>query len=113
MSAGEIGKVCAGWRSGDLDSYLIEITATVLAKQDPSSKSALVDMIRDEAEQKGTGRWTAQSALELGVPITAITEAVFARALSGRPAQRAAAAKEFKGRPGKPTTATPGDIDKI
>ena len=53
MSAGEISKVFAGWKSGDLDSYLIEITATVLAKQDPSSKSALVDMIRDEAEQKG------------------------------------------------------------
>ncbi len=52
MSAGEISKVFAGWKSGDLDSYLIEITATVLAKQDPSSKSALVDMIRDEAEQE-------------------------------------------------------------
>ena len=113
MSAGEIGKVFAGWKSGDLDSYLIEITATVLAKQDPSSKSALVDMIRDEAEQKGTGRWTAQSALELGVPITAITEAVFARALSGRPAQRKAASEAFKRAKHTPKAASPGELDKI
>jgi 6-phosphogluconate dehydrogenase len=113
MSAGEIGEVFAGWKSGDLDSYLIEITATVLAKQDPSSKSALVDMIRDEAEQKGTGRWTAQSALELGVPITAITEAVFARALSGRPAQRKAASRAFERAKLKTKAAGPGELDKI
>lgn len=113
MAAGEISSVFAGWKSGDLDSYLIEITATVLAKQDPSSKAALVDMIRDEAEQKGTGRWTAQSALELGVPITTITEAVFARALSGRPAQRAAAANTLGGLRSKPKAAQEGEIDKI
>ena len=113
MSAGEIGKVFAGWKSGDLDSYLIEITATVLAKQDPSSKSALVDMIRDEAEQKGAGRWTAQSALELGVPITAITEAVFARALSGRPAQRKAASQAFERAKLKTKAAGPGELDKV
>ena len=113
MSAGEISKVFADWKSGDLDSYLIEITATVLAKQDPSSKSALVDRIRDEAEQKGTGRWTAQSALDLGVPITAITEAVFARALSGRPAQRKAASEAFKRSKLTPKAAGPGELDKI
>jgi len=95
MSAAEIGEVFASWKTGDLDSYLIEITAIVLAKQDAATGQALVDLIRDEAEQKGTGRWTAQSALDLGVPITAITEAVYARALSGRPAQRTAAAKEL------------------
>ncbi|WP_159716619.1 NADP-dependent phosphogluconate dehydrogenase [Geminicoccus flavidas] len=95
MSAAEIGEVFASWNTGDLDSYLIEITAIVLAKTDAATGKALVDLIRDEAEQKGTGRWTAQSALDLGVPITAITEAVYARALSGRPAQRAAAAKEL------------------
>jgi 6-phosphogluconate dehydrogenase len=113
MSAGEIGKVFAGWKSGDLDSYLIEITAIVLAKQDPSGKSALVDMIRDEAEQKGTGRWTAQSALELGVPITAITEAVFARALSGRPDQRLAASQAFNRTARKPMAPASGELDKI
>jgi 6-phosphogluconate dehydrogenase len=113
MSAAEISKVFASWKSGDLDSYLIEITATVLAKQDPSGRAALVDMIRDEAEQKGTGRWTAQSALELGVPITAITEAVFARALSGRPAQRKAASQAFERAKPKPKAAGPGELDKI
>ena len=97
LSAAEIGEIFAGWKTGDLDSYLIEITASVLRKQDPSTGAALVDMIRDEAEQKGTGRWTAQSALDLGVPITAITEAVFARALSGRPAQRQAAGAALGG----------------
>ncbi len=112
-SAAEIGEIFAGWKSGDLDSYLIEITAAVLAKQDPGSSAALVDMIVDEAEQKGTGRWTAQSALELGVPITAITEAVFARALSGRPAQRRAAEKALGGLKIEPRKAGQAEIDKI
>ena len=112
-SAAEIGEIFAGWKSGDLDSYLIEITAAVLAKKDPDSSAALVDMIVDEAEQKGTGRWTAQSALELGVPITAITEAVFARALSGRPAQRRAAEKALGGLKVEPRQAGQAEIDKI
>ena len=103
----------AGWKSGDLDSYLIEITAIVLAKQDPSGKAALVDMILDEAEQKGTGRWTAQSAWELGAPITVITEAVFARSLSGRPAERKAASQAFERAKLEPKTAAPGELDKI
>ena len=115
-SASEIGEIFAGWKSGDLDSYLIEITATVLAKQDPQGKGALVDQIRDEAEQKGTGRWTAQSALELGVPITVITEAVFARALSGRPGQRRAAETALgglRGNAGEKHAASRAEIDKI
>jgi 6-phosphogluconate dehydrogenase len=70
-------------------------------------------MIRDEAEQKGTGRWTAQSALELGVPITAITEAVYARSLSGRPAQRAAASQSLARAPIAAKAAAPGELDKI
>ncbi|WP_027136179.1 NADP-dependent phosphogluconate dehydrogenase [Geminicoccus roseus] len=113
MKAKEIAEVFATWNTGDLDSYLIEITAIVLAKQDAATGSALVDMIRDEAEQKGTGRWTAQSALELGVPITAITEAVFARALSGRPAQRAAAAKALSHAPMAQRKAGPAEIAMI
>ena len=112
-SAAELGQIFAGWNTGDLDSYLIEITATVLGKRDPSGTGALVDMIADEAEQKGTGRWTAQSALELGVPITAITEAVFARALSGRPAQRRAAGAALGGLRGAVRTAGQAEIDKI
>ena len=112
-SASEIGDIFAGWKSGDLDSYLIEITANVLHKRDPGGTSALVDMIVDEAEQKGTGRWTAQSALELGVPITAITEAVFARALSGRPDQRRAAEASLGGLRHETRAAGPAEIDKI
>jgi 6-phosphogluconate dehydrogenase len=113
MTAPEIAKVFAEWKTGDLDSYLIEITAAVLAKQDPRSGHALVDMIRDEAEQKGTGRWTAQSALDLGVPITAITEAVYARALSGRPAQRRAVALAFGDTRPAPRSPHPGEIEQI
>ena len=113
MTAAEIAKVFAEWKTGDLDSYLIEITAAVLAKQDVATGNALVDMIRDEAEQKGTGRWTAQSALDLGVPITAITEAVYARALSGRPAQRAAVAQVFGSKPGTQKKASATEIAQI
>ena len=92
LEAPRIAEVFESWKAGDLDSYLIEITAAVLRKRDAATGKPLVDVILDEAEQKGTGRWTAQSALELGVPITAITEAVFARSLSARRAERAEAA---------------------
>jgi 6-phosphogluconate dehydrogenase len=81
------------WNQGDLDSYLIQITAEVLAKQDAATGGPLVDAILDEAEQKGTGRWTSQDALDLGVPVTAITEAVFARTLSAQRARRVEAAR--------------------
>lgn len=94
LDARAMGDIFADWKAGDLDSYLIEITAAVLRKTDFTGKP-LVDAIVDEAEQKGTGRWTAQNALELGVPVTAITEAVFARALSGRRAMRGEAEKKL------------------
>ncbi|MGI4746010.1 MAG: NADP-dependent phosphogluconate dehydrogenase [Janthinobacterium lividum] len=113
MEAARISEVFAGWKTGDLDSYLIEITATVLAKQDPVTGGALVDLILDEAEQKGTGRWTAQSALELGVPITVITEAVFARALSGRRRQRQDAEKKLGGLAITPREPTEAELDNI
>ncbi len=87
LSADQIADIFAEWKKGDLDSYLIEITAEVLRKRDAAG-DPLVDRILDEAEQKGTGRWTSQSALDLGVPLTAITEAVFARALSARRDER-------------------------
>ncbi len=113
MSAAEISKIFMDWKTGVLDSYLIEITAAVLAKQDPATGAALVDMILDEAEQKGTGRWTAQSALELGVPITAITEAVYARALSGRRGQRRAAEAVFGALQVDPHKPARPDLDRI
>jgi 6-phosphogluconate dehydrogenase len=87
LGAPAMADIFLAWKEGDLDSYLIEITAAVLRKMDKSGRP-LVDVILDEAEQKGTGRWTAQNALELGVPLTAITEAVYARVLSAHRAMR-------------------------
>jgi len=89
-SAAEIAQVFAEWNTGDLESFLIEITAEVLAHTDPVTGGAFVDVVLDAAEQKGTGRWTVQNALDLGVPVTGIAEATFARALSGSTPQRAA-----------------------
>src|SRR5687768_11019439 len=93
----EVATVFEGWNEGDLDSFLIEITGIVLGKTDEATGRPLVDVIVDEAEQKGTGRWTAQDALELGVPLTTITEAVFARTLSARRAERGEASRRLAG----------------
>src|SRR5256885_14443021 len=97
LSADELASVFREWNNGRLQSYLIEITSYVLAKHDDGARSSLVDAIEDEAEQKGTGRWTSQSALELGVPLTGITEAVFARMLSSQKAQRVRASNLLQG----------------
>jgi 6-phosphogluconate dehydrogenase len=86
----EISEIFRTWNEGDLDSYLIQITAEVLAHTDAGTGRPFVDIVLDQAEQKGTGRWTVQSALDLGVPITGIAEATFARSLSGHDGQRAA-----------------------
>ncbi|MFL6189702.1 MAG: NADP-dependent phosphogluconate dehydrogenase, partial [Actinomycetes bacterium] len=101
MGAGELAEVFERWNAGDLDSFLIETTAKVLRKVDEATGQPLVDVILDQAEQKGTGRWTVQSALELGVPVTGITEAVFARVLSSQKTQRTAAAKVLQGPSGR------------
>src|SRR5438445_11112270 len=97
LAPDELASVFREWNEGRLQSYLIEITSYVLAKHDDGSGAALVDGIEDEAEQKGTGRWTSQSALELGVPLTGITEAVFARMLSSQKARRVKAADILAG----------------
>ena len=94
LGAPAMADIFQTWKQGDLDSYLIEITAAVLRKTDAATRKPLVDVILDEAEQKGTGRWTAENALELGVPLTAITEAVFARVLSSNRAMRLALEKK-------------------
>jgi 6-phosphogluconate dehydrogenase len=101
MGAAELADVFERWNAGDLDSFLIEITAKVLRQVDQATGQPLVDVILDQAEQKGTGRWTVQSALELGVPVTGITEAVFARVLSSQKEQRTAAAKVLQGPSGR------------
>jgi 6-phosphogluconate dehydrogenase len=85
-----IAEVFRGWNRGRLDSYLIEITAQVLAHTDAATGKPFVDVVLDQAEQKGTGRWTVQTALDLGVPVSGIAEAVFARSLSGHAGLRAA-----------------------
>ncbi|MFB9314786.1 NADP-dependent phosphogluconate dehydrogenase [Nocardioides plantarum] len=93
-----IADVFADWNGGELESFLIQMTADVLRHTDAGGQP-FVDVVRDAAEQKGTGRWTVQSALDLGVPITGIAEATFARSLSGHTDQRAAARKVFSTSP--------------
>jgi 6-phosphogluconate dehydrogenase len=102
-SPAEIADVFRGWNSGRLGSYLIEITAEVLSQADPETGEPFVDVVLDQAEQKGTGRWTVQAALDLGVPVSGIAESVFARALSGGAEVRAAVAQA--GLPGPSATA--------
>ncbi|WP_292835443.1 NADP-dependent phosphogluconate dehydrogenase, partial [Microbacterium sp.] len=84
----DIADVFAEWNSGELESYLIEITAEVLRQRDAATGRPLVDVIVDEAGAKGTGAWTVQTALDLGVPVSGIAEATFARSLSSRRSQR-------------------------
>ncbi|HWM35008.1 MAG TPA: NADP-dependent phosphogluconate dehydrogenase [Pseudolysinimonas sp.] len=91
-SPAEIADIFAEWNTGELESYLIEITAEVLRQVDAETGAPLVDVILDQAGSKGTGVWTVQNALDLGIPVSGIAEAVFARSLSSKPAQRAAAA---------------------
>jgi len=93
MSAGELADVFDEWNRGPLQSFLIEITAKIFRKQDPESGGALVDKVLDKAGQKGTGKWTAQVALDLGVPIPTIAAAIDARVLSSMKTERVAASK--------------------
>src|SRR5690348_3754249 len=97
LDAPAIAKIFEEWNSGDLESFLIEITAKVLAKTDEKTGGPLVDVIVDEAQQKGTGTWTAVDALGLGVPLTGITEAVFARGLSALRDERKKASTTLAG----------------
>jgi 6-phosphogluconate dehydrogenase len=97
LEVSEIAERFRTWNDSELESFLIEISARVLSKTDEATGKPLVDVILDAAEQKGTGRWTAQNALELGVPLTGITEAVFARTLSALKDQRTAAADRLSG----------------
>jgi 6-phosphogluconate dehydrogenase len=92
----ELHEVFADWNRGELDSYLIEITSEIFAKKDEDG-TPLIDRILDTAGQKGTGKWTGISALELGTPVTLIGEAVFARCLSALKEERVAASKVFTG----------------
>ncbi|MBC7276191.1 NADP-dependent phosphogluconate dehydrogenase [Nocardioides sp.] len=102
LSVEQLVDVFKDWNTGDLESYLIEITAEVLAQKDAETGSPLVDVILDQAGSKGTGVWTVQNALGLGIPVSGIGEAVFARAVSSKPAQRGAMRASVTNRPKAP-----------
>jgi len=97
LSVEELHETFAEWNKGELDSYLIQITADILSKRDPETGKPMVDVILDAAGQKGTGKWTSQNALDLGVPLTIVTEAVFARFLSALKEERVEASRRLGG----------------
>ncbi len=107
LSPAELADVFRDWNSGDLESFLIEITAEVLSQVDASTGGPFVDVVLDQAEQKGTGRWTVQVALDLGIPVSGMAEAVFARSLSGDVVRRSAAAGVLPG-----PAETKADVDR-
>jgi 6-phosphogluconate dehydrogenase len=105
MSADEMHSVFAEWNEGELDSYLIEITRDIMAKKDDETGQPMIQVILDTAGQKGTGKWTSQEALDLGIPAMTIAEAVFARAMSAIKTERVTASKDLRG----PVTQFEGD----
>ncbi|HYE12753.1 MAG TPA: NADP-dependent phosphogluconate dehydrogenase [Patescibacteria group bacterium] len=109
MTAKEMHKVFSEWNEGELNSYLIEITGNILAKIDEATNLPLVEVILDKAGQKGTGIWTSQEALELGVAAPTITEAVYARAISSKKSERVEASRILTG----PEDEYDGDRDEL
>lgn len=97
LDAGELHKVFSEWNKGELDSYLIDITKDIFTKTDDKTGKPLVDVILDTAGQKGTGKWTSENALDLGVPLPLITESVFARFISAMKEERVQASEVLKG----------------
>jgi 6-phosphogluconate dehydrogenase len=108
LTANELADVFKDWNKGELDSFLIEITAAIFAKKDEDG-TPIVDKILDTAGQKGTGKWTAISALDLGMPVTLIGESVFSRCLSALKDERRRAAKILQGPPREKIPATHRD----
>ncbi len=109
LSPGELAAIFLQWNRTELDSYLIEITAAVLAQRDPARpRKFLVDGILDVAGQKGTGQWTAASALSMGIPANSIAEAVFARGMSALKEERVSAARKLKAPPAAKKTGRTG-----
>ncbi|MCL7749425.1 NADP-dependent phosphogluconate dehydrogenase [Halalkalibacter alkaliphilus] len=113
LSAQELHETFKEWNEGELDSYLIEITKDIFTKMDDETGKPMVDVILDTAGQKGTGKWTSQSALDLGVPLSIITESVFSRFISAMKEERVKASKILSG----PNTTFEGDkkefVEKI
>lgn len=113
MPAAEIAEVFGHWNQGDLNSYLVEITADILRRREPDTGRALVDLILDTAEQKGTGQWTSQAALNLGVATPTLTQAVFARTLSALKDHRSIAAQTLPGPALKTMADKSGTIERL
>ncbi len=109
LHADEMSDIFSDWNAGDLDSFLIEITADILQQKDPLADGFLVDKVLDTAQQKGTGKWTATSALDLGIPANSIAEAVFARCLSALKEERVEASQQLAG----PDSAWTGNRDEL
>jgi 6-phosphogluconate dehydrogenase len=105
LAPGEASRIFAAWNDGELGSYLVGITATILAKQDPETGKPLVDLILDTAEQKGTGKWTAQVSFDVGAAVPTLADAVYARTLSSLKRERVAASAVLAG----PAPAFAGD----
>jgi 6-phosphogluconate dehydrogenase len=113
MEAKELYETFTEWNKGELDSYLIEITRDIFGKTDPDTGKPLVELIMDTAGQKGTGKWTSQSALDLGIPAPTIAEAVFARCISAIKNERVAASKQLSGPSAKFTGDKKAFVDSI
>jgi 6-phosphogluconate dehydrogenase len=109
MGYDKMAGLFARWNKGDLDSFLIEITADILGRTDPETGQPMVEIILDRAGQKGTGKWTTQSALDLGVAAPTIAEAVFARCISAMKEERAAASRIIRG----PVERFSGDVNEF
>ncbi|MFC4388877.1 NADP-dependent phosphogluconate dehydrogenase [Gracilibacillus marinus] len=112
LSAEELHEVFGEWNKGELDSYLIEITTDIFKKKDKETGKPMVDVILDTAGQKGTGKWTSQSSLDLGVPLPVITESVFARFISAMKEERVEASKVLSG-PSVADKPYEGDKDEL
>lgn len=107
MTSNELAEIFAEWNKGDLNSYLIQITSKILIEKDPETGKPLIDVILDAAQQKGTGKWASQEALEIGIPIPSVTEAVYARNISSIKEERVKASKLLEG----PTSQFSGEKD--
>jgi len=113
MAPADMGKVFAQWNRGELGSYLIGITADILARTDPETGQALVDVILDTAEQKGTGKWASQAALDMGVTAPTIADAVFARTVSAIKDERVAASAVLPGPTARYTGERVAFVEKV
>lgn len=113
LTTDELADVFEEWNGSDLESYLIEITADILRQRDPETGRPFVDVVLDRAGQKGTGRWTAANALELGTPAMTIAEAVFARSISAQKDERERAARRIAGPLQQPIADRDAFIDQV